>query len=238
MSLRVYAPSAIRVRGEADATVPTGAYMERLVKLVPAEAVAVYPLLFNEARSLADPTNRTRAVALVSWIILIIVIVLRWQATATPERGPQWLAVGVAADFLHHLGLRVRRAVRRRGTPTSLAAHAVGRPGRAARSRHGQIQGPDREPGARVLDACGPCRLQGRFTLTESGHRSNIEIASFSYVFRAAASTRAAAHRLRSPPPQLHRQASRAGGTASARASWARGDSRPPLPDEERANKY
>jgi hypothetical protein len=97
MSLRVYAPSAIRVRGEADAAAPTGAYMERLVKLVPAEAVAVYPLLFNEARSLADPTNRTRAVALVSWIILIIVIVLRWQATATPERGAQWLAVSVAA---------------------------------------------------------------------------------------------------------------------------------------------
>ncbi len=71
--------------------------MERLVKLVPAEAVAVYPLLFNEAKSLVDAGNRARAVALVSWIILAIVIVLRWQATATPERGAQWLAVGVAA---------------------------------------------------------------------------------------------------------------------------------------------
>jgi hypothetical protein len=98
MSLRVYAPSAIRTRGgEADAAAPTGAYMERLVKLVPAEAVAVYPLLFNEARSLADAINRARAIALVSWIILAIVVVLRWQATASPERGPQWLAVGVAA---------------------------------------------------------------------------------------------------------------------------------------------
>jgi hypothetical protein len=96
MSLRVYAPSSIRTRGDGDASSSTG-YMERLVKLVPAEAVAVYPLLFNEAKSLTDAGNRARAVALVSWIILVIVIVLRWQATATPERGAQWLAVGVAA---------------------------------------------------------------------------------------------------------------------------------------------
>jgi hypothetical protein len=97
MSLRVYSPSSIRTRGDADTSASTGSYMERLVKLVPAEAVAVYPLLFNEAKSLAEFGNRARAIALVSWIILAIVIVLRWQATATPERGAQWAAVAVAA---------------------------------------------------------------------------------------------------------------------------------------------
>jgi len=96
MSLRVYGPSSIRTRGEADTSASTGSYMERLVKLVPAEAIAVYPLLFNEANGLADAGNRGRAVALVSWIILAIVVVLRWQATITPERGAQWLAVGIA----------------------------------------------------------------------------------------------------------------------------------------------
>jgi hypothetical protein len=97
MSLRVYAPSSIRTRGDADPSASTGSYMERLVKLVPAEAVAVYPLLFNEAKSLTDAGHRASAVALVSWIILVVVVVLRWQATATPERGAQWLAVAVAA---------------------------------------------------------------------------------------------------------------------------------------------
>jgi len=71
--------------------------MERLVKLVPAEAVAVYPLLYNEAKGLADAGNRARAIALVSWIILAVVVVLRAQATAVPHRGPQWVAVAVAA---------------------------------------------------------------------------------------------------------------------------------------------
>lgn len=97
MGLRVHSPSEIRTRGEGDSSEPSGSYMERLVKLVPAEAVAVYPLLFNEARGLADPGNRARAIALVSWIILAVVIVLRAQATSVPHRGPQWVAVIVAA---------------------------------------------------------------------------------------------------------------------------------------------
>jgi len=97
MTLRVYSPATTRMRGDAEASASSGSYMERLVKLVPVEAVSVYPLLFNEANSLADANNRTRAVALVSWIILAVVIVLRWQATAAPERGPQGLAVAIAA---------------------------------------------------------------------------------------------------------------------------------------------
>jgi hypothetical protein len=97
MTLRVYAPATTRLRGDADVSAPAGSYMERLVKLVPVEAVSVYPLLFNEANSLADANNRARAVALVSWIIFAVVVVLRWQATAVPERGPQWLAVAIAA---------------------------------------------------------------------------------------------------------------------------------------------
>src|SRR5262245_15278053 len=96
MSLRVYAPGTIQTRGGGDASALTGSYMERLVKLVPAEAVAVYPLLFNEAKGLADAGNRARAIALVSWIILAVVVVLRAQATAVPHRGPQWVAVAVA----------------------------------------------------------------------------------------------------------------------------------------------
>ena len=96
MSLRVYAPTTLRTRGDADSSALAGSYMERLVKLVPTEAVAVYPLLFSEASGLADPINRARAVALVSWIILAIVIVLRCQATAAPDRGPQWFAVVIS----------------------------------------------------------------------------------------------------------------------------------------------
>lgn len=97
MSLRVYAPATIQTREGGDASALTGSYMERLVKLVPAEAVAVYPLLYNEAKGLADAGNRARAIVLVSWIILAIVIVLRLQSTAVPQRGPQWLAVAIAA---------------------------------------------------------------------------------------------------------------------------------------------
>ena len=96
MSLRVYSPNAVRTRGDFEAP-SGGSYMERLVKLMPAEAIAVYPLLFNEAKGLSDADNRARAIALISWIMLAIVIVLRWQATTTPERGAQWMAVLVAA---------------------------------------------------------------------------------------------------------------------------------------------
>jgi len=98
MTLRVYGPTSNRrTRDEAESPASGGAYMERLVKLVPAEIVPIYPLLMNEAKGLSDVANQLRAVALVSWIVLAIVIVLRWQATSTPERGAQWLAVGIAA---------------------------------------------------------------------------------------------------------------------------------------------
>jgi len=97
MGLRLHSPSKIRMRGDGDSAELSGSYMERLVKLVPAEAVAVYPLLYNEAKGLADAGNRARAIALVSWIILAVVVVLRAQATAVPHRGPQWVAVAIAA---------------------------------------------------------------------------------------------------------------------------------------------
>lgn len=65
---------------------------ERLVKLVPAEAVSAYPLL----KPLADNVDKW-AVWVLSWVLLLVVIVLRRYATATPQKGPQRAAVAVAA---------------------------------------------------------------------------------------------------------------------------------------------
>jgi predicted neutral ceramidase superfamily lipid hydrolase len=106
--------------------------MERLVKLVPAEAVAVYPLLFSEANGLADPVNRAHAVALVSWIILAIVIVLRCQATAATDRGPQLFAVAISA-ISYIIWVYVWWPIRRRGVAAPVAT-AIERDDRVAGS--------------------------------------------------------------------------------------------------------
>ena len=94
MTLRVIAPSAddgIRRRADA-ARGSVDSYLERLNKLVPIEAIGVYPLLHNQAIIVGE-----WAQILVAWLVLFVVIVLRWHATAMPGRGPQWAAVFIAA---------------------------------------------------------------------------------------------------------------------------------------------
>lgn len=99
MSLRVRAPlpagDVRRGRGE----VPEDAYMGRLVKLVPAEAVGTFPLLLTSAQQLAPGvgTEPRWTVYFVAWVMLLIVLVLRTSMTWERGRGPQWGAVLIAA---------------------------------------------------------------------------------------------------------------------------------------------
>jgi hypothetical protein len=66
--------------------------MERLVKLFPAEAASAFPLPMPLTKDVGP-----WAVWVVAWTLLLVVVALRWHATATPERGPQWPAVAIAA---------------------------------------------------------------------------------------------------------------------------------------------
>ncbi len=93
MSLRIVAPRP----GAKGARAPAGppavdTYMERLVKLVPVEAISAYPLL----QPLTDPVGPW-AVFVLAWVLLAVVVALRWKATSAPRQGPQWVAVGIAA---------------------------------------------------------------------------------------------------------------------------------------------
>ena len=98
MSLRIIAPTtpgnvgvlAGESGSEAGSTVDQ--YMDRLVKLMPAETIAAYPLLSTLATE-----EGTWAMILVSWLLLVMSIVLRWHATASGNSGPQRVAVIVAA---------------------------------------------------------------------------------------------------------------------------------------------
>jgi hypothetical protein len=79
--------------------VPEDAYMGRLVKLVPAEAVGTFPLLLASARELApdSPSEPRWTVYFVAWVMLLIVLVLRTSMTWERGKGPQWGAVLIAA---------------------------------------------------------------------------------------------------------------------------------------------
>lgn len=94
MSLRIHSPSAsTEERAVAlGANNSTDHYMERLVKLVPAESIAAYPLL----SSLAEAQGQW-AIILVAWTLLGVSIVLRWHATTAGVKGPQQKAVAIAA---------------------------------------------------------------------------------------------------------------------------------------------
>lgn len=77
-----------RVPPGAVAGGAAGAWMERLVKLVPAEILAVYL------------AGRSHAAAIHgAWplVCLALLLALRIWGTRVPGKGPQWPAVGVAA---------------------------------------------------------------------------------------------------------------------------------------------
>ena len=98
MSMRLRSPlgegDIRRGRGE----VPEDPYMNRLVKLVPAEAVGPYPFLMDYAEKLtpADGGGGRWAVYFVAWTLLLMVLVVRWKTTSEPGKGAQWGAVLIA----------------------------------------------------------------------------------------------------------------------------------------------
>ncbi len=108
MSMRVKAPLPAgdirRSRGE----VQEDPYMNRLVKLVPAEAVGPYPFLMDYADKLTpyDGVGPRYAVYFVAWVLLAIVLIVRWKTTSEPGKGAQWgsiLIAGVAFFIWVHV---------------------------------------------------------------------------------------------------------------------------------------
>lgn len=152
MSLRISSPSKTGGgrRGGAGEELEPDFYMSRLIKLLPAEAVAVYPMLHNRAHDVvedvkaankieagkrsteaapasgqaaATATDGASSVAApitdvgssmaaggppivetaawlppaMAWFVLLLVILLRWQATRDAAGNPQWGAVAIAA---------------------------------------------------------------------------------------------------------------------------------------------
>jgi hypothetical protein len=102
MGLRVRAPlpeGEVR-RGPGGAPMPAmdDGYMSRLVKLVPAEAIGPFPFLLESAKNVPMPEGSARMpVYFVAWVLLLIVIALRYRATLEPGKGPQWGGVLIAA---------------------------------------------------------------------------------------------------------------------------------------------
>lgn len=113
MSLRVRGPlpaGEVR-RGPGGAPMPAmdDGYMSRLVKLVPAEAIGPFPFFLDYANKFAPTDGSPRwSVYFVCIVLMLIVVVLRAQATREPGRGVQWGAVLIAAVaffiFVHVMG--------------------------------------------------------------------------------------------------------------------------------------
>jgi hypothetical protein len=73
-------------------------YLSRLLKLIPGEAVAIFPFLNSRADQLSIALgNSVWPKYLVAWLVLAMIIVLRAQATRGPNGMPQWGAVLIAA---------------------------------------------------------------------------------------------------------------------------------------------
>ncbi len=114
MSLRVRGPlpaGEVR-RGPGGAPMPPmdDGYMSRLVKLVPAEAIGPFPFLLDYANKFAPApgTGPRWSVYFVCIVLMLIVVVLRAQATREPGKGVQWGSVLIAAVaffiFAHVMG--------------------------------------------------------------------------------------------------------------------------------------
>lgn len=81
-------------------------YMSRMSKLVPGEALGAYPLFLNTIPRTADNTRPWAAVLLVTMVVLLVVVVLRWNATKSPEGKAQWPAVLLSAmSFIIWVGV-------------------------------------------------------------------------------------------------------------------------------------
>ena len=89
MSLRI---KRLGIRLEATQSDSTKSYVDRLVRLLPAEIVAAYTVI----KSLASSWEPAQ----LSWlglVCLLLAIALRAFATTEPGKGPQWIAVAVSA---------------------------------------------------------------------------------------------------------------------------------------------
>lgn len=71
-------------------------YMSRMSKLVPGEALAAYPLFLNTVPRVEN-SRPWQAVLMVTVVVLIVVVVLRWSATKSVEGKAQWPAVILSA---------------------------------------------------------------------------------------------------------------------------------------------
>lgn len=122
MSLRIISEGAARKlergvhTGGADAASLQDTYTSRLTKLVPVEAITAYPVFLNAASGIqpraavpaaADATRALVAsgtpatdpivIFILSWVFLIMVVVLRWRATKSPDGKAQWPAIIISA---------------------------------------------------------------------------------------------------------------------------------------------
>lgn len=83
--LRVRRPDRALVAGPADGL---SSWMERLVKLVPSEILAVY---------LAGRPHAGAFPGIWPLVCLGLLVVVRVWGTREPPRGPQWIAVAISA---------------------------------------------------------------------------------------------------------------------------------------------
>jgi urea transporter len=90
MSLRIVQSAATDAPPKKRDTVK--GYMERLVKLVPAESISAYPILSALASG-----RGLWAEKLVSWLLLVVTVIVRRFATADENNNPQRGAVIIAA---------------------------------------------------------------------------------------------------------------------------------------------
>lgn len=97
MSLRIVSGRSTGPIRAAAANVsgPVGSYMERLVKLVPGEAMTAYPILHTFAQK-SDLGVWPQQMVVV--VIFLVVAILRWHQTRIPgkPKSAQWLAIGIA----------------------------------------------------------------------------------------------------------------------------------------------
>jgi hypothetical protein len=93
--LRIRRPSVVKARGGIAKDTPTQiqSYMERLVKLIPAEVVGLYLV----GQGVVPPAEK---VALVVWSIICLGLVVLVRAKTTGDRAnsisPQWGAIAVS----------------------------------------------------------------------------------------------------------------------------------------------
>ena len=96
MTLRVIGPGEVTRDGRGAAE---DVYVSRLVKLVPAEAVSMYPFFHSYASNFYETnfTGPRPALYIVAWVFLAAIIIFRWAMTSSPGHSPQYGAILITA---------------------------------------------------------------------------------------------------------------------------------------------